>query len=303
MFLRAHKLLARLGLYVVPVHYYSPIPDIVELQKTKSMWARKSEMPGVSMDLEEQTHNLRSICLPYQNEYAGNRIYREASSKGFGAGYGYIEAQALHGVIRHCKPGHVVEIGSGVSTCCILNALEMNESETGQTTGITCIEPYPSARLVELARISLLKQKVQTVPLELFTNMRSADLLLIDSSHVVKPGSDVNFLILEVLPRLQAGVIVHFHDISLPYDYSRRTLQTFLHPTETSLLHGFLIFNERAKVMFCLSHLHYERKNALREVFPEYDPQADTDGLRDPRYKPFENPSQHFPSSIYIRIQ
>ncbi len=303
MFLSMHKLLTRLGIHVVPVHYYSPIPNIVELEKTKSMWAKKSEMPGVSMPLEEQAHNLRSICLPYQNEYAGNRIYREASSREFGAGYGYVEAQALHAVVRYYKPRRVVEVGSGVSTRCILNALEMNESETGQSSAITCIEPYPSARLGGLPGISLLRQKVQTVPFEIFTRMQAGDLLFIDSSHVVKPGSDVNFLILEVLPRLQADVIVHFHDINLPYDYSRTTLQTFLHATETSLLRAFLVFNEHAEIIFCLSHLHYERREVLKEVFPEYDPQADSDGLLHPAYKPFENPPQHFPSSIYIQIQ
>jgi hypothetical protein len=106
-----------------------------------------------------------------------------------------------------------------------------------------------------------------------------------------------------VLPRLHKGVIVHFHDIFLPYDYQQDVDQTFLHWAETSLLHAFLISNERVKIIACLSHLHYERKDVLREVFPEYNPQADVNGLRPEKYKSFDPILEHFPSSIYIQIQ
>jgi len=139
------------------------------------------------------------------------------------------------------------------------------------------------------------------VPFEVFKELGDKDLLFIDSSHTVKPGGDVNYLILEVLPRLEK-VIVHFHDIFLPYDYQRSILQTFFHWTETSLLRAFLIWNEKVRIIFCLSQLHYDYR-ALKEVFPEYNPQLDKDGIRDEKYKPFENPKEHFPSSIYIQIQ
>jgi len=130
--------------------------------------------------------------------------------------------------------------------------------------------------------------------------LQQGDLLFIDSSHTVKPGGDVNYLILEVLPRLRKGVIVHFHDIYLPFDYQRDVLQTFFHWAETSLLRAFLIFNDKARIIFCLSHLHYERRDALREVFLEYSPQGDVNGLRLEEYKPFKLVPEHYPSSIYI---
>jgi predicted O-methyltransferase YrrM len=303
IFLYIHKIFIRVGIHILPVYYYSPVPNIVELKKTKNIWARKSELPGISVNLDEQVQNLRAICLPYQSEYTGNRFYKEALSKGFGLGYGYLEAQALHGVIRYYKPKKIIEVGSGVSTYCMLAALAMNENETGESSQLTCIDPHPSYRLRALKRITLLTKKVQTLPLDTFKELGKGDLLFIDSSHTVKPGSDVNYLILEVLPCLRDRVIVHFHDIYLPYDYERAVLKKFFHRTETSLLRAFLIFNERIDIIFCMSQLHYDRKNELKEIFNEYDPQVDNDGLEDDDYKPFDPILQHFPASIYFQIQ
>jgi hypothetical protein len=117
----------------------------------------------------------------------------------------------------------------------------------------------------------------------------------------VKAGGDVNFLILEVLPRLKPGVIVHFHDIYLPYDYQRDLLDTFMHWSETSLLRAFLINNSRARIFFSMSQLHYDRPDALRKAFPDYAPQTDVDGLVVGEV-PFEKSRRHFPSSTYIEI-
>jgi hypothetical protein len=298
-----HKLGIRLGVHILPVHYYSPIPNIFELERTREVWARKSELPGVAVNLDEQTSNLKNICMPYRSEYAGNAAYQEAVSSYFGPGYGYIEAQALHAFVRHYKPKRIVEVGSGVSTYCMLKAAEMNGKEIGQSAGIVSIEPYPSERLRGLRQIELMAKPVQTIPLAVFTELGRNDLLFIDSSHAVKPGGDVNYLILEVLPRLRQGVVVHFHDIYLPYDYQRDVCRTFLHWTETALLHAFLIGNKKAKIVACLSHLHYERKDILREVFPEYDPQTDVNGLSPESYKAFDPIPEHFPSSTYIQIQ
>ncbi|WP_338000825.1 class I SAM-dependent methyltransferase [Candidatus Methylacidiphilum fumarolicum] len=132
--------------------------------------------------------------------------------------------------------------------------------------------------------------------------MRKDDLLFIDSSHVVKAGGDVNFLILEVLPRLREGVVVHFHDIYFPYDYPRDLLKTFFPSTESSLLHAFLAFNHRFRIIFCMSLLHYKCPKVLTEVFPEYIPQGGQDGLVEERVAAFTTPPGHFPSSIYLRV-
>jgi hypothetical protein len=273
------------------------------LQSTREVWAKKSELPGVVVDLHAQAANLKDIRLSYQVEYAGNQFYKQAVSDHFGPGYGYIEAQALHGFIRHYKPKQIIEVGSGVSTYCMLKASEINARETGQAAKIVSIEPYPSNRLRTLLGIELITQKVQNVPFEAFTALGANDLLFIDSSHTVKAGIDVNYLILEVLPRLQSGVLVHFHDIYLPYDYQRDVTRTFLYWAETSLLRAFLIFNSHVKIVVCLSHLHYDRQDVLRDVFPEYHPQADVNGLSSETYTAFSAIPEHFPSSTYLQVQ
>lgn len=301
---RLYRLGTRLGIHVVPVNYYSSLPNIVDLERTQDLWAKKSELPGLDVDLQGQVSRLREICIPYQHEYAGNKTYRHAVDEKIGWGYGYIEAQALHAVIRHFRPQRIIEVGSGVSTRCMLAALKTNQQEDGRPVSLACIEPYPSAALRSLPGIELISQKVQTVPFSRFCELQENDFLFIDSSHTVKPGSDVNYLILEVLPRLHPGVVVHFHDIYLPYDYSPATLQTFFHWMETSLLRAFLIENRRARVVFSESHLHHDCKDALKEVFPEYRPQRDKDGLLGSGHKPFgRSGDEHFPSSTYIQMQ
>jgi hypothetical protein len=301
-FLQFHKLAIRLGVHVLPVHYYSPVANILQLERTKRIWARASELPGVAVNLDEQAENLRSICLPYQKEYLGNQIYWQGA-KEFREAFGYLEAEALHAVIRHHRPRRVIEVGGGLSTYCTLTALRMNEKEGSGSSSLTTIEPFPSQSLRALEGIKLITEPVQAVPLERFAELERNDFLFIDSSHAMKPGSDVNHLILEVLPRLRSGVVVHFHDIHFPYDYPRDVLENFLHFNETSLLRAFLVFNTRIKIIFCMSYLHYERKNLLREVFPDYVPQTDADGLRNGKYKPFAAIREHFPSSIYLQTQ
>ncbi len=301
--LGVHKLGIRCGVHILPVHYYTAVPNILQLQRTRDVWAKKSVLPGVVVDLDGQVANLKAMCLPYQREYAGNRAYKEAVAYRYGQAYGYIEAQALHGFIRHYKPRRIVEVGGGVSTYCMVQAAKDNAEETGQGPSIVCIEPHPYRRLRRLQGIELMRAPVQMVPFEVFADLGAGDFLFIDTTHTVKAGSELNYLILEVLPRLRAGVLVHFHDIFLPYDYQRDVCQTFMHWAETSLLRAFLMFNEKAQIVVCLSHLHYERKDVLCELFPEYKPEEDRDGLRTEKYKPFHETSEHFPSSTYIQIR
>ena len=306
-FLFIHKQLIKIKIHLLPVHYYTPVPNIIELKKNKVLWAKKSELVGVKFNLDEQIDNLKITCLPFQKEYEGNKIYKKGVSKHLGQGFGYIEAQTLHAVIRHYQPKRIIEVGSGVSTYSMASALDINLEESGLNSKIYAIEPYPLDELKNLAnnnsKIELFPQPLQNMPLEFFDKLHNGDLLFIDSSHTVKVGSDVNYLILEILPRLKKGVIVHFHDIFLPYDYQIDVLQTIYHWNETSLLHAFLINNSRVELLFCLSQLHYDRRNELKMIFPEYDPQMNTNGLVDPNVKPFDHSPKHFPSSIYLMIQ
>lgn len=300
---RFFRLLTRFKVHILPVHYYSPLPDLVQLAKSRKTWAKKSALPGIDSDLDGQIRTLRKVCLPRQKEFAGNPHFKYANQMGFGLGYGYVEAQVLHAVIRQYKPRRIVEVGSGVSTYCMLKADEANVAAGNAPAAITCIEPYPSKVLRENGQITLLAKKVQDVEPDVFLQLKKNDLLFIDSSHTVKPGSDVNLLVLEILPRLAPGVIVHFHDIYLPYDYNRDVLHSFYPWMETSLVRAFLVNNRQFKILFCLSQLHYDRTEELGRILPEYRPQGGSDGLEPDSFKPFtySKTENHFPSSLYIQ--
>jgi hypothetical protein len=297
-----HRAGLRTGVIILPNHYYVGIADVNVLRRTTDIWARRSKLLGVESDLDGQASRIREVCAPFEAEYRGNPFYNDAVVRGSGPGFGYIEAQALHGVVRHFKPRQIIEVGSGISTRCSLAATAINEREGAPRCDITCIEPHPTPWL-ESANIHLIRDQVQHVGFELFDALEPNSLLFIDSSHTVKVGGDVNYLMLEVLPRLRAGVIVHFHDIYLPYDYARDVLTALEQPQETALLHAFLIGNRNVEILFSLSQLHYDRRDCLSEVFPEYSPQRNANGLRDHRDGCAATTAGHFPSSIYLRIR
>lgn len=129
---------------------------------------------------------------------------------------------------------------------------------------------------------------------EELTNLNPGDLLFVDSTHTVKPGSEVNRIILDVLPRLAKEVYVHFHDIYFPYDYQRGLItEDVFFNVESTLLHAFLIDNRKYKIYFSLSMLHYFAPDRIKSCFPSYSQQSNADGLR-------AEVGGHFPSAIYL---
>lgn len=294
-----HRAALRAGVVVLPNHYYASVADVHELRRLRKLWAKRSAMIGVDMNVAAQADELLRMVKAYEPEYRGNAAYKEGTAKGFGPGFGYIEAQCLHGVLRTLKPRRVCEVGSGVSTYCTLRALGRNESE-GHCAGLTCIEPHPSRFLRSMRGkgVELIERPVQAVDPDFFRELEAGDLLFIDTTHAVKPGGDVVYLYLEVLPQLRPGVIVHIHDIYLPYLYQRDLLQlrNLFQWSETALLLALLVNNHQLSVLFCLSLLHYDAPAVLSDVFPEYRPQPADDGLCS------QAATGHFPSSIYLRM-
>jgi methyltransferase family protein len=292
----AWRLAERLGVHVLPVSFYSQQPNVAELIATRSIWAKPSTLPGIGADPDRQIANLREMCLPYQAEFLGGQAYSHATGHALGPGYGFIEAQALHGIIRHAKPARIIEVGSGVSTYCALAAAELNARQ-GSPATVTCVEPFPSSALRSMS-VTLIQRRAQELGPEVFGSLGAGDILFVDSTHTVRTGGEVNYLILEVLPRLAPGVLVHFHDIYLPYDYSPEALQRYWRQwSETSLIRAYLIDNPRIEIVACLSQLHHERPDDLQQVFPDYKPRRVVDGL----FADFDADTAHFPSSLWLR--
>ena len=245
-----------LGIHVLPKHYYTPIPDYQWLRRNKQAWANPAVMAGVRWELQEQLDWVEGIIKPYYSEVAELKSYDEITRRGLGPGFGPIESQVVHCFIRSAKPARVVEIGCGVSTAVMLQAAQLNAGEGQRPTQFTCVEPYPKPAFRNTEGITLVEHLCQTVPHEVFAQLGRGDLLFIDSSHAVKPGSDVVRIYLDIIPRLAPGVTIHIHDIYLPYLYSEHVLNHYFGWQETSLLLALLTNNERLSVLAGLAALH-----------------------------------------------
>jgi predicted O-methyltransferase YrrM len=287
------------GFYITPKHYYVPLASTRALRASRAKWNHPFDMSPVNISLSEQIEIAETWIAPYEPEYSGNAVFHKAVLSGAGPGYGYIEAQALHGMLRKLAPRRVIEVGSGVSTMCMLAATHLNESEGRGLTEVTCIEPHPSD-LLRHAKVRLIEQYVEDVDLEIFDQLQLGDLLFIDSSHAVRPCGDVVRLYLEILPRLNRGVIVHIHDIFFPYLFQRNVDRTYMQWMETALLAALLFHSPRYRVMLCLSQLHYSAPEILKRVFPEYSPQPNDGGLIGMGAR--QDGTDHFPASIYIQV-
>lgn len=260
----------------MPNHFYSPIPDTRAIDRR--LFETQSELPGIDLREAEQVRFLEELSTAYRREYALlPRTRAEAGSDGFHQHNGFFEsvdAEVLYSYIRWLKPRRLLEIGSGFSTLVTLRAAHENEIE-GKPLSVTCVEPYPQDYIKQLARtghVSLINEPVQNVPVTRLTDLAAGDVLFIDSSHVLRTGSDVQFEYLEVLPRLAAGVHVHIHDIFLPREYPAAwILKRHLFLNEQYLLQAFLTHNSRFEVMLGLAYLHSRRPEVLGAAFDTFD--------------------------------
>jgi hypothetical protein len=141
------------------------------------------------------------------------------------------------------------------------------------------VEPYPRDAFRGLSNVRHIEAPCQAVDAGIFESLGAGDLLFIDSSHAVKVGSDVVRIYLDIVPRLPAGVIVHIHDIYLPYLYSRHVLETYFGWQETVLVQALLANNDRLRVLAALSALHYDKRAEMRALLTDYVPQDDREGL------------------------
>ena len=287
------EIVQRVGFNILPCHFYSEIPNIREL-KSNDHWKKPYSLIGVSgADILDQFKFVEEIC---ENNITDRKksIYKQACEKSKEIGYGPIESDFLHCFIHNKRPKKIIQVGCGVSTAVMLDAAE----RSGYSPEIVCIEPHPSDFLLSSAeskKIVLIQEKAQMVAIEVLTDLKGDGFLFIDSTHTVKAGSEVNKLVLEVLPRLNKDNYVHFHDIYFPYDYPRKILTTELFfSNETALLHSFLANNFKYELKAALSMLHYADPQRLKKVLLNYIPSVNQEGI--------EASEGHFPSSLYLEV-
>jgi len=263
-----------LGVQILPLYPYSPAPDPRQLPA--SLWSKPSKLPGIRIDIEKCCAFLRTLAANFRGEYEALPLERPSgappwtycAANGF---YDGADGYILYSMIRHLRPKRIIEIGSGNSTYLSAQAAARNRDDAlSSLCQITAIEPFPNSvlRAGFPGLTWLIPKIVQDVPLVLFEELGENDILFIDSSHVLRTGSDVLYEFTEILPRLRKGVVVHFHDIFLPREYPREwVLGMNRYWTEQYLLQSFLAFNDAFEVLLPTAYLQMYRPEVLEECF------------------------------------
>jgi len=229
------------GIHISKPGFYSPIPTVSDLSDTMF---EKNENLHIDWNEIEQKKLLKKL-QSYSQEF--KQLVENGSYELQQKGFGIHDAPVYYSLIRHFKPRSIIEVGAGHSTRLAFMAAAKNPD-----TKITAIDPFVrELREIDIPEpVNFIEKPIQSIPLSEFELLSENDILFIDSSHVSKVGSDVNFLYLKVLPILKPGVIIHIHDIFLPKTYPKKWLEEKLvFWNEQFLLHAFLIGNKNFEVL------------------------------------------------------
>ena len=252
-------------------HYYSPVPSLADIQARElRLLGAHEPLAGVDINDAGQVALVRAM-IPYYAELP----WGDAPGNGRRFGllnvfYSFSDAIFLYGVMRHFRPRRVIEVGSGHSSCAMLDTSEIF---FGGAIDFTFIEPFPGSFLSMLKpedrpALKLLEAPVQDVPLATFDALQANDILFVDSSHVSKFGSDLNHILFDVLPRLAPGVIVHFHDVYYPFEYPREVLYSGIAWNEAYLLRAFLQYNTAFEILLFTTYVESAHQALVYEAMP-----------------------------------
>jgi len=252
-----------------PGHYYSTIPDLEDIQKRRASIFNKSEESIKSINLnkqfqfellEEFKKYYKDIPYDFTEKSVSNTRYQVKD-----AWYRYSDAIMLFSMIRHFKPANIIEIGSGYSSAIMLDT---NDLFFNSKINLTFIDPH-TERLQSLLTASdktnqqVIQKAVQDVDLEKFTQLKANDILFVDSSHVSKIGSDLNHILFEILPMLNKGVLVHFHDVHFPFELPEHwVFRNKWFWNENYLMRAFLSGNSEYEIVNFNTYLH--------KLFPDW---------------------------------
>lgn len=172
----------------------------------------------------------------------GDQVELLMNGKAQGSGYqldnGYFDspdAEALYLMIRRAKPRRVIEVGCGNSTRITRQAI----IDGGLDTTLTAIDPWPRADIADVVD-DFIQAPLESVSPEVFSDLGAGDVLFIDSSHQVRMSNDVAHLFCRIIPALASGVVIHVHDVFLPYEYPKRFFYDCPSWAEQYMLHALL---------------------------------------------------------------
>jgi hypothetical protein len=259
--------------FVAPGHFYSPFSsrqDIEEHIARRERQPSSRELPAIGIDDRIQLETLESLkpfypLAPFQSKPADSLLYRADNPH-----YSYTDSIILFCMLNHLRPRRLIEIGSGFSTCAILDT---NRLSLNSQTEIVSIEPNPKLLKSLVAksndRLTVVESKLQDTDIRIFDRLEPGDVLFVDSTHVSKTGSDVNYIFFEILPRLKTGVVIQIHDIYAGFEYPDAWLREGRSWNEAYVLRAFLEYNERFRVLLFISYMQNAYESWFREHMPD----------------------------------
>lgn len=258
--------------FVPAGHFYSPVISVEEMTRDEGRIFAKAPRTVAGIDLNEsgQLETLAKFEEMYSSidfpasKSSTHRYYYENPA------YSYSDAIFLHCMMRHLKPRRIIEVGSGYSSCAMLDT---SERHLGRSVQFTFIEPYPDLlksliRTDDQNSTEIVESRLQDIPVTLFQQLSAGDILFIDSTHVSKTGSDVNYLLFDVLPVLSDGVYVHIHDIFYPFEYPKDWVFGGRSWNEIYALRAFLQFNTRFTIEMMNTYLEHFHPQRFAERMP-----------------------------------
>jgi len=258
-------------LFAPPGHFYSPIVAVEEVDRPALEAAYARDPAEIDMNYPGQLAMLRRLAAHFSAfppHGAGSAARFRAPNAQFSLG----DAKLLAAFIAEFRPRHIIEVGSGHSSAVILDTME----RLGVSPECTLVEPYTERlrsllRPGDLERVRLIEEKVQAVDLALFDTLGEDDILFLDTSHVGKTGSDVLHEIFAVLPRLKPGVLVHFHDVFVGFEYPLPwVVEENRSWNEIYLLRAYLANNPKWRIELHANSLEPRFPGKFREIAPGY---------------------------------
>lgn len=238
-------------------HYYSVIPSLADVNtRADKIFNLNDPLDGIDLNRQGQVDTL----LEFQKmsaeapSFLDNQIRFIFDNNSFS----YDDAPVLNYMLRKIKPARIIEIGCGYSSAVMLDTNDLYLD--GAIVDFTFIDidfSNLNNKLTEKdkGRVKLIEKPIQDIDLSIFATLQENDLLFVDSSHVSKVGSDLNTIIFKILPLLNPGVYIHFHDIRYPFEYPQDLINNKVFWNEAYLLRAFLMFNENFKMTFWLNYL------------------------------------------------
>jgi predicted O-methyltransferase YrrM len=254
--------------WVPPGHFYSIVPGEDDVRRAKARLAGAGPtLPGIALgpgDLVPGFLERAALVREWDGGADKTRRYHLRN-----LAFDLADAQMLRASLLLHRPAKVIEVGSGWSSACTLDTID----DAGLDTSVTFIEPYPAnleARLrpEDRERVDIRVAELQTVPTEVFAELESGDILFIDSSHVFKPGSDVDDYFARVLPALRPGVHVHIHDIFWPFEVPGDWLDEGRAWNEGHALRNFLNGTTEWDITVFNDYFHRFHRDVIAEALP-----------------------------------